>query len=384
MLIRGVVSSPIRGVVGSPVLSGGFSLAAFMASQSAGFWYDFTRTDTMFQEDVGPTPADEPNEVIGLALSQRLWGGQTRAGYLAGQPELVTNGDFSAGSVAWGNVSTGTGTLTIGSGAATIVGTNGTNRGALSQNLGMVIGRLYWLTFDATIFGGTAYIGGSAVGSGGVVVAAGLNAVYFVAASESIIAYTASSGGNVRLDSISVREVSQVPATQSTTSFKPKFQLVGATGDGTDDRAVTNYAAGSGENFLMLPATTVPVTLAGTQVLAGAMDGSANGAYIAITTAGALRVKWGATTLDSTGVDLRNGVRDVGLWTDNGTLYLFADGVVVGSGAWTGTIPTTTWNLWALNNNGTASNFFAGSLKAALAGREAINLARAIQICANA
>lgn len=378
-----------------PVLSGGFSLAAFMASQSAGFWYDFTRTDTMFQEDVGPTPADEPNEVIGLALSQRLWRGQTRAAYLAGQPELVTNGDFSGGVAGWvvslGTITSDAGTLRLTD--------SGMGHVLQSPALSVVAGRIYRVAFqqkgDASISAmQVSFRRRSATGANISSVAyfdvttSYQSYEFFIVANESQTdaAFTLRLRGSTALniDNVSVREVSQVPATQSTTSFKPKFQLVGATGDGTDDRAVTNYAAGSGENFLMLPATTVPVTLAGTQVLAGAMDGSANGAYIAITTAGALRVKWGATTLDSTGVDLRNGVRDVGLWTDNGTLYLFADGVVVGSGAWTGTIPTTTWNLWALNNNGTASNFFAGSLKAALAGREAINLARAIQICANA
>lgn len=350
-----------------------FSLPAFMASQSAGFWYDFTRSDTMFQEDVGPTPADEPNEVIGLALSQRLWGGQTRTGYLAGQPDLAA---------AYGDMGSATGWTLSSSWAISGGSLNKLDSGtgdASYTAAGLTPGRLYYCEFSATaavnVRNGTQFVSTTSVG-------AGRRVAYFTATASN----TGFQGGALGLviDDLTIKEVSQVPATQSATSFKVKYQLVGATGDGTDDRARTNYAAGSGENFLMLPATTVPVTLAGTQVLAGAMDGSANGAYVAITAGGTLRVKWGSTTLDSTGVDLRNGAHDLGFWTDNGTLYLFADGVVVGSGAWTGTIPTTTWNLWALNNNGTASNFFAGSLTAALAGREAINLARAIQICANA
>lgn len=357
---------------------GSFSLDAFMASQSAGFWYNFLRNDTMFQEDVGPTPADEPNEVIGLALSQRLWGGQTRAGYLAGQPENRQSGSpvlTGTATAATYNTSTGAGTVT---------------RVAFTNQSGVAISgltgaRVYAIDIDAPA-NMNIRDGVTATGAAIAATSAGRNTYYVMigAAAAGLTITATAAGGTQSFTLHSVRLASQVPATQSTTSFKVKYQLVGATGDGTDDREVTNYAAGSGENFLMLPDTTVPVTLAGTQVMAGAMDGSANGAYVAITTNGLLRVKWGSTTLDSTGVDLRNGVHDLGFWTDNGTLYLFADGVVVGSGAWTGTIPTTTWNLWALNNNGTASNFFAGSLSAALAGREAINLARAIHICANA
>src|SRR5690606_7271653 len=69
---------------------GGIDLNAFMAAQSDGLWFDFTQTDRLFQENVGPTPANDPGEVIGLAMSQRVWGGKTLAELLAGQPELVT------------------------------------------------------------------------------------------------------------------------------------------------------------------------------------------------------------------------------------------------------------------------------------------------------
>lgn len=361
-----------------PVLSGGFSLSRFMAQQEDGFWYDFTQTDRLFQETTGPTPANDPGEDIGLALSSRLWNGASLAAYVAGQPELVTNGDFATDLTGWSAAASTSPATVVWSAGAAVVDTSGGGTARFRSTVPTVAGRLYRISSTGTL----AIAVGSSAGASDILGGAA-DLVRFFTATGTVTHLTCAETNNGRfIDNVSVREVSRYAATQATASFKPKYQTAGATGDGADDRLTLGYAAGSGENFLMLPKTTVPASLSATQVLAGGMDGSANGAYIAITTGGALRVKWGSTTLDSTGVDLRNGVRDLGLWTDNGTLYLYADGVVVGSGAWTGTIPTTTWNLFALNNNGTASNFLAGSLKAALAGREAINLARANQICA--
>lgn len=354
---------------------GGFSLAAFMAAQSDGLWYDFTKTDRLFQENVGPTPVAVANDVIGLALSQRLWGGKTLAAYLASQPELKGRGTpvlAGTATAATYNTSTGDGTVTR-------VDFNNQSGVAFS---GLSPGRTYAIDITGPtglIFRDGAIVIGSLVAS----LSATGRATYFIQTGTSstglCIAATAS-GGTQTFTVHSFKEVSRYPASQATTSFKPKFQTAGCTFDGADDRLLTGYAAGSGDNFVMLPTTTVPASIASTQVLAGALDGASNGAYVAITTAGALRVKLGSTTLDSTGVDLRNGVHDIGWWTDGATLYLYADGAIVGSGAWSGTTPATTWNLGALNNNGTPSNFFGGSLMNALAGRQSLSLTLANQI----
>lgn len=373
-----------------PALSSGFSLAAFMAAQSAGFWYDFTRSDTMFQEDVGPTPADEPNEVIGMALSQRLWLGKTRDAFLAGQPEKITNGDF-ASATGW---TLGAG-WTISGGKATLDGSYapGSSRD-MTQAAGLTVGRVYRVTMDVTnpgnISTGTITIlaAGQTVGTAFAAATSSQSITgYFVANSTSaVISYTRSTTltGNLSIDNLSIKEVSQVSATQTTSSYKPKFQLVGATGDATDDALPTNYAAGSGENFVMLPGVSVPATIPTVRALVGAADGASNGAFLSISAQGWPRVTLGSTLLVANTLDLRGGVHDIGFWTDSGTLYLYVDGVVAASGAWAGTIPTTTWNLFSLNNNGTASNFFGGSLSKALAGRDTIDLATANLICATA
>lgn len=342
----------------------GVSLPAFMAGQSDGFWHDFTKTDRMFQEACGPTPAAVANDVIGLSLSQRLWNGQTLAAYLASLTNLA-----SATSVA----------------AVAIGGPAFTN-----YTIGSVVtGRTYQITFTVSGYSGSGTVGiGGGVGnyepdlSGEAISANGTVTVYGTSSVTDNLQLFSRSTNTCNFTGISVKEVCRQIAYQSTAGFKPKVQTTGSAFDGVDDRELTFYAAGSGDNFVMLPKTTVPTTLAATQVLAGAMDVSANGFYIAITTGGALRVKVGSTTLDSTGVDLRNAIHDVGFWIEGSTLYLYADGAIVASGAWTGTRPSTAWTLGALNNNGTPGNFYGGSLKAALAGREALTLTRANQISA--
>lgn len=49
----------------------GFSLAAFMAQQADGFWYDFTRIASLSQDTAGATPVAAPNDVIGRVVDQR-------------------------------------------------------------------------------------------------------------------------------------------------------------------------------------------------------------------------------------------------------------------------------------------------------------------------
>jgi len=383
MLIRGVVSSPVRGVVGSGFGGDTFSLDAFMASQSAGFWYNFLRDDTMFQKDVGPTPADGPNEVIGLALSQRLWGGQTRTGYLAGQPELVANGDFASGLDNWADAG--------GNGSAVVVGgvlqiTEGTSREERRQVLTVVAGRTYRIS--ATLGGSlpVLYLGSTTSGANlGNIQATGERFITATTTTLSIRLQTLNtlgSGLTATFDDISVREVSQVPATQSTTSFKPKFQTTGAAFDGTDDNLLTNYTAGSGANF-MIAKVVVPASLAETQVIIGANAAlDAGRVRLGITTAGRLRLSVEGVDLDGS-TDLRGQTVVVGATTDpvSGQVRTFAgssqQAASAAAAALTTTIPL---RIGARNNDGAAANFFGGSIQHVLAGREFIDLARFNQI----
>jgi len=154
----------------------------------------------LYLDAAGTTPVTAVEQPVGLMLDKRK-------GLVLG-PELVTNGDFSQGGTGWTNSSTGTGTFTVSSGAATIVGTDGSNRGSFSQNIGAVAGRFYKVSFNATITSGAGSFFGTGPGSGGGAIVNGLNTYYIAAgASGSFFVYTNSGGGNITLDNISVREL---------------------------------------------------------------------------------------------------------------------------------------------------------------------------------
>lgn len=364
----------------SPVKGVRLDLAAFMTGQSDGFWYDFASPDRMFQENTGPTLADGVGELVGLALSQRQSGGQTLAQLEAVAPEVAP--PFLVGGAGWNVtgadathiVTFGNGSLRYQSGTTTPV-LNVTRAAALTA------GRAYRLTIVAA-----AWVGGGlktdGFGSAPTLISGPGDRTHYLAAVSTTLNLTrVAANTDITIDNLSVKEVSRYPATQATGTLKPAVQSGGVKGDGVDDRLTTAYAVGTGDNFLVCPKTVVPATLAATQVLAGAMDGSSNGWYLGITTGGALRAKVGQTTLDSTGVDLRGGTHDFAVWTEGATLYLYADGSLFSS-AWTGSRPTTAWNLFALNNNATPSNFTASTIRAALAGRQALTTTLAAQICA--
>lgn len=353
-------------------VQGGFSLDAFMASQSAGFWDDFTRSDTMFQEDVGPTPADEPNEVIGLALSQRLWGGQTRAGYLAGQPENRQSGSrvlTGTATAATYNTSTGAGTVTR---------VDFTNQSGVAIS-GLTGARVYAVDIDAPA-NMNIRDGVTATGAAIAATSAGRN-IYYVtigAAATGLTITATAAGGTQSFTLHSVREVSQVPATQSTTSFKPKFQTTGAAFDGTDDNLLTNYTAGSGANFLIAK-VVVPASLSGTQVIAGVSVG-AERAFLGLATTGQIRVGVGTTLLNQ-GADLRGQTVVIGVSWDADALRVFMADATANTTTYSGTPPTSApLRVGALNQDAIAANFFGGSIQHALAGREFIDLARFNQI----
>lgn len=349
-----------------PVLSGGFSLDAFMASQSAGFWYNFLRDDTMFQEDVGPTPADEPNEVIGLALSQRLWGGQTRTGYLAGQPELWANQtpsifDFS-GTV---------GSYNAGSRTMTNLGATFAGYPRFRFNLGLTAGRVYRVL--GRIDGSRAAIATVRLADSGFLNNASYNSTtgifdgYTTAAIASIEFLTnlASADTGAILAEISVREVSQIPATQSTTSFKPKFQTTGAAFDGTDDNLLTNYTAGSGANTLIAK-VVVPASISATQVIAGARNSTDTRSLIAFDASGRFGAGVGAVGNGTIrgDTDFRSQTVVVGVAYDGSTVRLFEPGAVAYEAAQSGVATTTTpYRIGAFNDNGAASLFFGGSIQ---------------------
>jgi len=346
------------------------SLSSFMASQSDGLWYDFSKTDELFQQDIGPTPASAANDVIGLAISQRTWNGKTLAQVVSSQPALTTDAGWTLGAGA--TRVGGEFTQTAGGGGYTYQLFSTGGAGHLIRVAFRVISGIYfcgvWTTPPTT----------GALGA--VASYSAASHFRFVQAddADATFSFIADTGTAIKIDSVVVQDISTRPAIQGTTGFKPKYQTTGAVFDASDDNLLTSYVAQNGANFIVAY-LDVPASIPATQVVAGASGSSANRCFLAFNTSGQLCAGVGSdstTTIVGT-TDWRGQTAVVGLSFDGATVKLFAGTAEEYSAAQAGT-PTTTipFRIGALNNNGTAGSFCGHNIKALLVGREALTLAQ--------
>lgn len=357
-----------------------FSLSAFMARQSNGFFYDFTRTDRHFQEYTGQTLADDIGEAIGLALDQRTWGGASLSGALG--PELVPDPTFGSASgltvqAYW----------TIADGVATrITGASGT---AIYPTGSLVaVGGLYRVRYQITNIAAGSCI--AAVGSVGGISRAtsGSFEEYILAtvangsptASGMLLYGTPTFAGSV--DDWSVKRVPGYSALQATGAAKPTRQSSGAKFDGSDDSLLTTYSAGSGANFLVA-LVTIPASIPATQVIAGAENPLGNRFLLMVRTTGQLDCGIGAFSGPGTGDDLRGQRVVVGLTNDgSGNYRLFANDTTLRDTTHTGAAADNFLRIGA-NNSTSANNaaaFSSCSIEKVIAGREYLTLAQYHQI----
>jgi hypothetical protein len=217
----------------------------------------------------------------------------------------------------------------------------------------------------------------------------GTPVVYFVAtaASHEVRARIDTTSGAdtstyYELDNVSAKLIPGNHGTQSTGAAKPTRQAGGAKFDGSDDNLLTTYYAGSGSNFIVA-LVTIPASIPVAQVVIGAHGGGADRSFLSVNTSGfayfGLGSLAGGAQVGTT--DIRGTETVIGLSFDGSTARLFVGSSMEYSGAQSGS-PTTTvpYRLGALNSSGTAFNFFAGSIKKIVAGREHLTLARYLQI----
>jgi len=113
-LVGGIAVSQDGAIYVSQAFTPPFSPLDLFASGEQGVWYDPSDLSTMFQDSAGTTPVTADGQPVGLILDKSK-------GLVLG-PELVTNGDFSNGTVDWLPVGTGTQEIVSGEMKLTITG----------------------------------------------------------------------------------------------------------------------------------------------------------------------------------------------------------------------------------------------------------------------
>ena len=139
-------------------------------------------------------------------------------------PELVVNGDFSAGSTGWSDASTAPGAISFAGGVLTLT-RSGTYNARADAVVATVAGKSYQLTWSS-VSGTVAQIQvGASLSTSGLLAPAPMwsssSAVFTATGSSAYVRIATFGGIGVSvIDNISVRELGYI-ATQTTAGFKP-------------------------------------------------------------------------------------------------------------------------------------------------------------------
>lgn len=169
-------------------------------------------------------------------------------------------------------------------------------------------------------------------------------------------------------------------ATQSTASLRGLYQTTGDKFDGADDNLLTNYTAGSGANFIVA-LVTVPAVISATGLLFGASAGTRF--YVGFDTSGRVCGGIGNDSISTVvGTSDQRGKEIVcALTCDGSSVRLFSDAAQEYSAAQNGAVQSAiACRLGAQNASGSAGNFFGGSIKKLVAGRQFLDLSTYLKI----
>ena len=185
-----------------------FTPAKLFESGANGLWLDPSDSTTMFQDSAGTTPVTAVEQPVGLILDKSK-------GLVLG-PELVTNGDFSAGTTGW----TLLGAATISNGVATINSASSADR--LQQTGVIPSNKFVKLEFDVVIVSGTLQFLDLLGGNLAIFTTSGKKSVIvFSASATGIQFFRGGAGVNCTIDNISVKELPGNHAFQSTSANRP-------------------------------------------------------------------------------------------------------------------------------------------------------------------
>lgn len=335
-----------------------------------GFYFDFSKTDRLFQ-NLRNTPADDAGENIYLALDSSKWGGRAFGVYLASRTEEADIGAQSP--------SNATGSQNAGGWDITATG----DFAGVLQTISGVAGETFVVDFE---WSGNNEARQLFVVGGGVNVSANSTAAsgsarLFVIATSSVISVKVFLNGSIAGDTIfikinSIKRVEKNHGLQATTSAQPKWQTGGlARFDGSDDCLVTPLTLGATANTFM-----AKVTVGAGAAARGIMGFvTADRFNLSIGTGGVLQLGYGTNGAIVTGSTDIRGTTGVATAThDASNVYLYWNGSLIGSAALAGVHSTSVavpFGCYRNGSTGVISGFFPGDFYHALAIKKALTAA---------
>lgn len=365
-----------------PLKQGGaFNLEAYLASLPAAAYWDFTKTDRHFVAAQGPTLASNNGDLIGLAMDSASWARRTL------EQQIAQASDLLGGA---GSFSSATGWLVDGSTGVSGGKLNLTNSGfATYSGASLVQNAWYRCTFtiESLTLGSASGISmrpGNNPGAVYTTPGTYTDYIQFTGTTGAVDISIVSRGGfpvgAAVIDNFTVVPVTGFHGIQGTGSLKPARQTTGAKFDGSDDNLLTAYLAGSSNNFLA-GLLTIPATIASTQVIAGLQDATPSGLSLSVSTNGLIGGRVGTSSLTGSGTSDQRGNRvPVAITGDGSSWRLFVGTAQENQGSASGMSTSVALRLGSLNNNGSASAFFGGSIERFIAGRDYLDLSRWLQI----
>ena len=336
----------------------GFDPASVLfAAGEQGYWLDPSDFSTMFQDAAGATPVTAVGQPVGRHLDKSI--GTTTEVFSDANVTFTGTAGFSrrvsSGVYEYARTAAGSGSVVFG---------------------GLTTGQTYFVTLELSAYAGA--VSGvtrqmadfRSAGNAQIIPASGEHTVsfFYLADGTTFRIGGPSPGSGVTISNVSILHVPGNHTTQSGTSFRPIFREAVGVGyadyDALDDRLQGTALCGSGDNSLAIK-TTVPASLASTQVISG-LSGSGSGRFfIAVNTSGFLCAGVGnnSTTTIVGSTDIRGETGVAMLVQEGSTITLYWNDVVQYTGALSGAPSTTQPYFYGcLNNNGTAGSFYGGDI----------------------
>jgi hypothetical protein len=352
-------------------------IRSIFADGTDGFYFDFSKTDGLFQAVTAETLADDAGESIAFGLDRHSWLDKTYAQLLASQPELIINGDFSS-DVGWTNTATGI----ISGGKFTASGI--ANGEALGRAAALTPNAYHRgaFTIDSIVSGSASMrlsndISGTSEQAGATRTTTGSFVDFLRAGAANDFQRTRFGlTTSIQMDDVSVKALPGNHSAQATGAAQPKWQTGGlARFDGSDDNLLTTLVPGTAMTY----GVKIKAGASNTRVFLGSTAGGNTRSWLQVALDGRLAGGVGAQDAATIvgGSDIR-GSTIVGFVTFDGSVVsLYLNGTVIYTGAQSGS-PTTTiaTAVGALNASGTPSVFTDGDIYHALAIKKALTAAQ--------